>query len=84
MGIKISAQHGDHADVQPHQGHVMGDVSANAAQAYAHPAGVGIGRHQLRVGDAADVHVHAAHHNDIGGRRNDVAFACDVALLHQI
>ena len=35
-------------------------------------------------GPAADVHVHAAHHRDVGSRVDDVPLAGDIALFHQV
>ena len=62
----------------------MGDVPAHAAKAHPHHAGVGILHDGDLAGPAADVHIHAAHHGDIGGRVDDVAFAGDIALFHQV
>ena len=84
LSIYVVPQGGDHAYIQPQQGHVVGDVAAHAAQAHPHPAGVGILCHQFLTGGAADVHVHPAHHHCVGGGADDVALAVDVALFHQI
>ena len=62
----------------------MGDVSSHTAQGHAHSAGIGVLAHQRSVGRAADVHVHPAHHHGVWGGADDVAFAVDIALFHQV
>ena len=84
LGVDIVAEHRHHPDVHAQQGHVVGDVPAHAAQAHPHHAGVGVLHDGNLAGPAADVHIHAAHHGDIGGCVNDVALAGDVALFHQV
>ena len=84
LGVDIVAEHRHHPDVHAQQGHVVGDVPAHAAQAHPHHAGVGVLHDGDLAGPAADVHIHAAHHSDVGGRVDDIALAGDVALFHQV
>ena len=84
LGVDIVAEHRHHPDVHAQQGHVVGDVPAYAAGAHPHPAGVGILCHQFLTGPAADVHVHTAHHRDVGAAGHDVALSGDAALFHQV
>ena len=84
LGVDIVAEHRQQTDVHAQQSHVVGDVAAHAAQAHPHHTGVGVLHDGNLAGPAADVHIHAAHHGDIGGCVNDVALAGDVALFHQV
>ena len=84
LGVHIVAEGCQQPHIQPHQAHVVGDVPAYAAGAHPHPAGVGILCHQFLTGPAADVHVHTAHHRDVGAAGHDVALSGDAALFHQV
>ena len=84
LGVQVVAEGGDHPHVQAQKAHVVGDVPAHAAQTHPHRTGVGVPVHRHLRRPAADVHVDAAHHRDIGRCMDDVAFAGDVALLHQV
>ena len=84
LGIDIVAEHRHHPDIHAQQRHVVGDVPPHAAQAHPHHAGVGVLHDGHLAGPAANVHVHAAHHGDIGRRVDNVAFAGDIALFHQV
>ena len=79
LGEAVLPQHRHHGHLLPQQAQVVGDVSAQAAQRGGHLAGVGIPRHHR-----ADVHVHAAHHHDVGRGAQQIAPPGDVALLHQV
>ena len=84
LGVDIVAEHRHHPDVHAQQGHVVGDVPPHAAQAHPYHTGVGVLHDGDLAGPAADVHIHAAHHGDVGGRVDDIALAGDVALFHQV
>ena len=84
LGVDIVAEHRQQTDVHAQQRHVVGDVPPHAAKAHPHNAGVGVLHDGDLTGPAADVHIHAAHHGDVGGRVDDVALAGDVALFHQV
>ena len=84
LGVHIVAKGRDQAHIQSHEAHVVGDVPAHPAGAHAHGAGVGVLAHQLLIGAASDVHVHAAYHGDIGAAGDDISLAGDAALFHQI
>ena len=84
LGVDVVSEHRQHPNVHAQQGHVVGNVPAHTAQAHPHHARVGVLHHQHLAGPAADVHVHAAHHGDIGGRVDNVALAGDIALFHQV
>ena len=84
LGVHILAEGGDELHIHPHKTHVVGDVAAYPAGGEQHPPGVGVLRDGLFGGIAADVHVGAAHHRDIGGGVDDVPLAADAALFHQI
>ena len=84
LSIDIVTEYRQQTDVHAQQGHIVGNVPAHAAQAHPHHAGIGVPHDGNLTGPAADVHIHAAHHGDVGGRVDDVALAGDVALFHQV
>ena len=84
LGVDIVPEYRQQTDVHAQQSHVVSDVPPHTAQAHPHHAGVGVLHDGDLAGPAADVHIHAAHHGDIGGCVNDVALAGDVALFHQV
>ena len=84
LGVDIVPEYRQQTDVHAQQGHVVGDVAAHAAKAHPYHTGVGVLHDGDLAGPAADVHIHAAHHGDVGGCVNDVALAGDVALFHQV
>ena len=84
LGEAVLPQHRDHGHLLPQQAQVVGDVPPHAAQRRGHPAGVGVPRHQRRGGHRADVHIHAAHHHDVGRLPQQVAPPGDVSLFHQV
>ena len=84
LGVDIVAEHRQQTDVHAQQSHVVSDVPPHTAQAHPYHTGVGVLHDGNLAGPAADVHIHAAHHGDIGGRVDDVALAGDVALFHQV
>ena len=84
LGKAILPQHGDHGHLLTQQAEVVGDVPSHAAQRGGHPAGVGVPGHQRRVGHRADIHIHAAHHGDVGRLTQQIAAAGNVTLPHQV
>ena len=84
LGVDIVPEYRQQTDVHAQQSHVVSDVPPHTAQAHPHHAGIGVPHDGDLAGPAADVHIYAAHHSDIGGRVDDVALAGDVALFHQV
>ena len=84
LGKAVLAQHRHHRHLLAQQAQVVGDVAAHAAQRGGHLAGIGVPGHQRRVGHRADVHVHAAHHHDIGLGAQQITPSGDIALFHQV
>ena len=84
LGVDIVAEYRQQTDVHAQQGHVVSNIPPHAAQAHPHHAGIGVPHDGDLAGPAADVHIYAAHHGDVGGRVDDVAFPGDVALFHQV
>ena len=82
--MDVLTKGGDELDLHIQQRQIVGNIPAHAAQTHPHRAGVGVPVHRHLRRPAADVHVDAAHHRDIGRCMDDVAFAGDVALLHQV
>ena len=83
LGEAVLSQHRDHGHLLAQQAQVVGDVAAYAAQRGGDAPGIGVPRHQRRMRHRADVHVHAAHHHDVGVGAQQIAPPDDVALLHQ-
>ena len=83
LGEAVLSQHRDHGDLLAQQTQVVGDVAPHAAQRRGDPAGIGVPRHQRRMGHRADVHIHTAHHHDIRVGAQQIAAPGDVALFHQ-
>ena len=84
LGVDIVPEYRQQTDVHAQQSHVVSDVPPHTAQAHPYHAGVGVLHDGDLAGPAADVHIHTAHHGDVGGRVDDVALAGDVALFHQV
>ena len=84
LGVDIVPEYRQQTDVHAQQGHVVSNIPPHAAQAHPYHTGVGVLHDGDLAGPAADVHIHAAHHSDIGGCVDDVALAGDVALFHQV
>ena len=84
LGVDVVAEYRQQTDVHAQQGHVVSNIPPHAAQAHPYHTGVGVLHDGDLAGPAADVHIHAAHHGDVGGRVDDIALAGDVALFHQV
>ena len=63
---------------------IVGDIPTHAAQTDRDGSRIGIRGHQGSVGAAADVDIHTANHHGIAAGAQNIAFAGNIALLHQV
>ena len=75
VGEVVIPHGGKEGDLQPHKGHVVGDVPAHAPHGHPHLPGVGVPVYQGRQGAAADVLGDPPHHRHIGGGVHHIALA---------
>ena len=84
LGKAVLPEHRRHRDLLAEQAEVVGDVAPDAAERRRHAAGVRVARDELPARNGADVHVHAADHDDIRRGAQQIAAPGDIAFFHEI